>query len=246
MSMARYKEAALLFRKLLPFAQTLEEKLELYHKQAHCWALGGLGKEAVETAQTGIDLAKDIPLEELSKMEGHWYSALHGRVSEACVSLGEYERAITYARLAKEIQGNRFFDKNLEDSKGWKDYHLARALMYAGKYMEAERVIRGAIERFEQINSHWSANYAYDLLGQILINLGKYEEALELNARAAQILEPFYGKEHADTAKNLEYRGNIYAAMGQREKADGYYQQAIDIYRKLNCRKRAEEVQAKL
>lgn len=60
----------------------------------------------------------------------------------------------------------------------------------------------------------------------------------------AQFLAPLYGSEHADVGKNLEYRGMIYKAMGEHEKANGFFMQAIDIYQKLNCHNRAQQVKA--
>jgi tetratricopeptide (TPR) repeat protein len=245
MSMARFEEAALLFRKVLPFAKTLEERIELCHKQAHSWVLGGFGPEGVEAAEEGIALVKDMPLEQLSNLEGYYLNELYRRMTESYIHMGDYEKAVEYGRKALSFC-DRFVLNSLDDNHGWVEFHLARALMFAQAYAEAEQVIRDAIERFERADSMWSANYAYDLLGQILINREQYEEALDLNARAAKILEPFFGKEHADIAQNLEYRGNIYGAMGQREKAEGFYRQAVEIYRKCNCRKRAEKTMKKL
>lgn len=245
-SMAHYEEGTSLMRQVLPLAKTLEEKLEYYHRLAHVLNLSGFGAEGIKVAEEGVCQVENIPLDRLTKLEGHWLCGLYSRISEAYVSLGKYEQAVTYARLAKDTQGNRFYETNLEDSKGWKEYHLARALLYAGRYTEAEQVIREAIERFERINSMWSVNYAYDLLGQILITRGCFEEALALNNRAAQILAPHYGTEHVDIAANLERRGNIFAAMGQKEKADGLYWQAAQIYLKCNCCKLADKVKKKM
>jgi len=245
-SMAHYEDAAQQYCQLLPFIQTRERRLEIHYKHAHAWVLGGFGQEGISAAQAGIAEATDIPFDELTRLEGNWLAALYNRMTEAYVHLAQYDQAVVYARMAVEVGEKGFYSKTYESSQGWREFHLARALLYAGQYAEAEKVIRSAISKFEMISDMWSANYAYDILGQILAKTERCEEALQLNSRAAEILLPFYRNAHADSAANLEYRGNIFAAMGETEKARLYYQQAIDIYAKCKCYKRAENVRNKM
>lgn len=83
-----------------------------------------------------------------------------------------------------------------------------------------------------------------DLLGQIKMAQGHLDEALEISLRVWEELLPQLGPEHADMANSLNWRGNIYRAMGDEEKARGCYTQAAEIYRKLNCHALAERILA--
>lgn len=245
MSIADYEKGAQLFCQLLPNMDTLEKKLEIHYKHSHAWVLGGFAQACIDAALPGIEEVKNIPVEQLSKLEGNWLGALYNRLTEAYEILGEYEKAVEYARLAVD-KCERFYSKSHESSHGWRCFHLAKALLFAGELEEAEPVIKYSIALFEKIGDKWSANYAYDILGQILLKNGNFTEALELNECAAQILEHHCGREHVDTAVNLEYRGNIFAAMGEKKKAQGYYQQAADIFNRRNCFKKAEVVLQKM
>lgn len=183
----------------------------------------------------------DTQLEHLSNLEGYYLNELYRRMTEGYVILGQFKQAVEYARKALSFC-DKFYLESFESNHGWVEYHLARALYFAGEYEEAEHVIRDAIRAFEEIGDQWSVNYSYDILGQILLKQGQCEAALVLNKRSYETLILHYGKEHADVARNMEYRGNIYRAMGDEEKAAGCFRQAVEIYRKCNCHKRAEAV----
>ena len=45
---------------------------------------------------------------------------------------------------------------------------------------------------------------------------------------------------------NLERCGNIYNAMGDHQKAAGYYRQAAEIFEKRHCYKKAQAVLSKI
>ena len=239
-SMAMYEDAAHLFLQILPFTTTLEDKLFIYMKAAHAFVLGALGEQGRETAQTGLSLIEQLDPSVMTVELYTRYRELLCRINEAYDLLGDYETAIAYGKRALEICA--YIDDPKKQNIGWVEFHLAAALNYGGYYEEAEKTIRHAISWFERYNDQWSLNYAYDILGLILIHKKEFEEALALNQKAAEILRPFYGTEHADIAKNLEYRGMIYKAMGEKEKSDGCFNQAIEIYERLNCYMRIRHV----
>lgn len=239
-SMAMYEDAAHLFLQIIPFTTTLNDKLFIYMKAAHAFVLGALGEQGRETAQTGLSLIEQLDPSVMTVELYTRYRELLCRMNEAYDLLGDYETAIAYGKRALEICA--YIDDPKKQNIGWVEFHLAAALNYGGYYQEAENTIRHAISWFEGNNDQWSLNYAYDILGLILIHKKEFEEALALNQKAAEILRPFYGTEHADTAKNLEYRGMIYKAMGEKEKSDGCFNQAIEIYERLNCYMRIRHV----
>lgn len=240
MSMSDYAQGAQLCKQLIPLMDSREKKLEMHYQHAHFCVLGGFPQEGIEAAQAGIAEFAHIALEQFTRVEGNWYISLYDRIAEAYVYLGQYDLAIKNIRISLEKQGNRFYSKTYETSRGWKYHHLAKALMFAGEYDEAEQTIRQSLALYEKVDDQWSMNYAYEILGQILMRKGQFAEALRLNTLAAERMAPLFGNDHVDIAVNLEFQGNIYAAMGEEEKAAGYYRQAVDIYLKRNCRKRAE------
>ena len=67
-----------------------------------------------------------------------------------------------------------------------------------------------------------------------------------MNRKSYEILIPFYGTEHVDVGTNLERCGNIYNAMGDHQKAAGYYRQAAEIFEKRHCYKKAQAVLSKI
>ena len=116
--------------------------------------------------------------------------------------------------------------------------------VYAGDLEESERVLEEAFEAFRRVGGVWAVSLGSDFLGQIKMAQGQLDEALEISLKAWEELLPQLGPEHADMANSLHWRGNIYRAMGDMEKARGCYTQAAEIYRKLNCPVQAKTILA--
>lgn len=129
-----------------------------------------------------------------------------------------------------------------EGTCGWTAFHLGWALYYAGQYEESETVLRESISLFERVDDIWAANYSYDILGLTLAGLGRFEEALEYNQKAYDILLPRYGTEHNGPAKNRHYRAEIFRAMGDTQTAAGLYRQAIEVFEKHGLPRRARKL----
>lgn len=245
MSMARYSDSIPLYQELLKRADTLERKLYLYHKISHAMVLSGEAQDARDTALEGFRLVEGRNLNELSRLEGYYYNEVCRRLTESYIGLGEYSTAVEYGRLALSFCDD-FPLNSVNLNRGWVLFHLARALYFSGELEEATNHIRQAISLFEEENDPWSANYSYAVFGQILMQQGHYEEALEMNRKSYEILLPRYGTEHTDIGTNLERCANIYNAMGDYQKAAGYYRQAADIFEKHHCYKKAQAALSKI
>lgn len=244
-SMSLFSHSVPLYQQLLKTADTLERKLYLYHKTAHAMVLGGEALDARDTALEGVRLLEGRSLDTLSRLEGYYYNELCRRLTEAYIELGDYPQAVQYGRLALSFCDNFPLD-SVKKNRGWVLFHLARALYFSAEQEEANTCIRQAIALFEEENDLWSANYSYAVLGQILMQQGHYQQALEMNNRSYEILVPLYGLEHVDIGTNLERCGNIYAAMGDHQKADGYYRQAAELFEKHHCHKKAQATRSKI
>lgn len=233
--MSLYQDAIPFFRKAIPQTEDLQRRLDAYNRIAQCCQLSGDFAGCRDAALEALPLIeKPVPESMIVS-----YSMLLSRLDESYRELGDYDAAISYAK--QTIEYEPFLPSY---SQGWPEYHLARALYMRGDLEESERVLEQAFEAFRREGGVWAVSLGSDLLGQIKMAQGRLDEALELSLRVWEELLPQLGPEHADMANSLRWRGNIYRAMGDEEKARGCYTQAAEIYRKLNCPAQAEGILA--
>ncbi len=218
-----------LCRELLDTPQTLEEKLYLYNHLSHCQVLGGESAACRETAGEGYELVRNIPQDQLSREEGYLCRELLLRLSESSWGLGDYEAAVRYGRMAVEMD-EKFYHSTPQDAIGWSEFHLAKALHMAGELDEADRRIQHALALFAEVGDAWSACFSKEILGQVRMKQGRFDEALELTRQAYEFVLLNGGSEGEGVAAALVYQGNIYRAMGDEERAVGSYTQAAAIY----------------
>lgn len=233
--MSLYQDAIPYFRKAIPQTEDLHRRLDAYNRIAQCCQLSGDYAGCRDTALEALTLIeKPVPADLIV-----FYTMILSRLDEAYRELGDYDAAISYAKQTIE------YEKFLPDyDHGWPEYHLARALYMRGDLEESERVLEEAFEAFRRVGGVWAVSLGSDFLGQIKMAQGQLDEALEISLKAWEELLPQLGPEHADMANSLHWRGNIYRAMGDMEKARGCYTQAAEIYRKLNCPVQAKTILA--
>ena len=233
--MSLYQDAIPYFRKAIPQTEDLHRRLDAYNRIAQCCQLSGDYAGCRDTALEALTLIeKPVPADLIA-----FYTMILSRLDEAYRELGDYDAAISYAKQTIE------YEKFLPDyDHGWPEYHLARALYMRGDLEESERVLEEAFEAFRRVGGVWAVSLGSDFLGQIKMAQGQLDEALEISLKAWEELLPQLGPEHADMANSLHWRGNIYRAMGDMEKARGCYTQAAEIYRKLNCPVQAKTILA--
>lgn len=244
----RYQKAIEICTELKTIARKLEEKLYVYNKLAHIAVLTGDPEKCREIAQEGYAVVEPLPLDTFNMDAGYLYIELLHRLVESNRALGDYETAVFYGRKAAGLEG-RFYNAlalTKEGTWGWSEYHLALALYMGGELEEAEARIRHAIDLFQGTGDQWSASFSYDVLGQVQMKKGQFEEALKLNRQCQDILRPMVGEKHRNIATALESRGDIYRAMGDAENAADCYAKAASIYHELNLTKREENALAAL
>lgn len=237
-----YQEAIPLYEAYL--AQdglSLTERLEGTQWLSHCYQLNGDQATCIRIVEKVLELLG----EEDPQEDAMWVlkKTLLSRLTEAYRDMGEYDTAVRYGRQSLEYCYRR--PEVFSPLKwGWTRYHLARTLYLRGDLEESEAMFHDALADFDQIDDRWSQSFCYDILGQIRMEQNRFDEALELSHKAWDILLPQLGPNHVDIANNLVWRGNIYRAMGERNKAAGCYAQAADIFLRHKCPARAEQVQA--
>ncbi len=234
MDMSLYSVCIPLYRELMEQSTALFGRIYAYEKISHSQALSGNAESCYQTALEGYALVKDIPDDEIDPDVGYRRDQLIKRLCESTRNMGDYDTSIAWGRKALETC-ERFYRTTPQENRGWTEYHLACSLYMKGEYDESEALFLHAIDLFDEINDEWAKSFSYDLLGQIAMQHGKFDEALELSSRAYGILLPQLGETHVDIGNNLEWRGMIYRAMGDAEKANGCFRRAADIFRMRNC-----------
>lgn len=229
-----YRDAIGFFREAIPLTEDLHRRLDMYNRIAQCSQLSGDPAGCRDAALEALPLIETPVPDSLAAA----YTLLMFRLEESNRDLGEYDAAVSYARRSMEYE-----HLLPEYSQGWPEYHLSRALYMRGDLDESERILEQALQRFREVGSTWAVSLGSDLLGQIKMAQGKLDEALELSLKVWDTLLPQLGPEHADMANSLQWRGNIYRAMGDADKARGCYNQSAEVYRRRKCPARAEQIQ---
>ena len=248
MSMSLYSECIPMFLELWEKGDTLAMRLYGCVLAAQAMALSGDFARAYETAKDGWALVKDIPDDALSMEEGYRRDHLLKRMIESTRGLGDYDASVEWGRKAVALAGH-FYGTTPQENRGWALYHLARSLYMRsgpGDLEESGQRFHEALEQFEEIHDEWAKSYSNDFLGQVEMKRGNFDRALDLNRQAWEILLPLLGENHSDMGNSLEWRGDIYTAMGDRESAVGCYRRAEEIFRHCGSEKRVEMVKKKI
>ena len=239
-AISQYREALALFQQLLTLPLDLPEKIFAYNRLSHNYRLSGNPERSVQVAREGLELAEAVPPEEMRTIANE-YNELMCRITEGTREMGEYDEALESAQQAA-AHCEQWAECFTSSGRGWRYYHLARVLHQLGRLEESEDCLNTALSLYDQSGDEWSKSFAYGMLGLVRKDQDRFEEALELNRRAREILLPQIGPEHIDIANMLIWQGDTYRAMGEEEKALSCYTQAIEIFCKRNCPARAAQI----
>jgi CHAT domain-containing protein len=111
-------------------------------------------------------------------------------------------------------------------------YHLAELYYYVGKYALAKNNYENALQGFDKHLGEDTAIYEECLqkLGNLLYELGDYEEAERILLDNTNLTEELYGKEHIQHAEALNQAGDVFSAKSDTSTAMYFYKQAKEIY----------------
>lgn len=110
----------------------------------------------------------------------------------------------------------------------------ARALIHKGAYSEAEQALLCAVREVEVApdDREFLAETLYET-GNLMAQIGSFEEAEEALLRALKIQEETYGLQHKSVAATMTALGKVYAPFENIE-AEKQLRKAIAIYQELN------------
>ncbi|MFF0413678.1 tetratricopeptide repeat protein [Kitasatospora sp. NPDC004745] len=141
-----------------------------------------------------------------------------GRLEKAAVAA---RRAVKSLRKAREK-----FRENAALS------HLAAILADQGQYEEAARILRNTVDRLKEEGGGGMTNRAHALkdLGEVLLRLGRYEEAEKFSAEAADCFDRVV-RDEVSEAEALLCRGSAMFTLGN-PAAPLYLHRASEHFRK--------------
>ena len=215
---------------------------QLCNALSHAQILSGDSKSGYQTAIAGWNRLKSINDNELPLNLGYWKKQITARLAESSRNKGDYEESLDWAEQSLELS-QTYYSNTKQASIGWSYWQLGRTCLLMGDIPRGEDCFKNALKEFGEISDEWASSNCYDQLAQVMAEKGVFDNAISLSKQAYDIMIPLLGPEHVDIAQNLEWRGDIYIKMtDKKQEAADCYKQAIQIYCKRNCPKRAELV----
>ena len=231
MELSRYDEAREIMQELYLETEDVTRRLNLQNSIAHGYCLTGRAKEGIAEAEKGLALIEGVPLEELTPAQRNVRKNLYTRLNEANRTLGNLEYSEKCMRMII-ADSERFPEDIARDQIGWYYMHLARVLAQKENlkdFQESEQLLEKALSLFTEAGKLSAVGYTYMVYGMLRMYEGKYEDALDKNTRAAQIIEETVGAQHTDLGKLKMFEANIYRAKGDEETALKCYRQAEEM-----------------
>ena len=229
--LSRYDEASAIMGDLYHETEDITKQMSIQNEISHGYCLTGRPNEGIAEAEKGLVLIEGLPLEALTPEQRHVRKNLYTRIQEANRTLGNLEYAEKCMRMVI-ADSERFPDETSSESMGWYYLHIARVLAQSGsieKYKESEQFIEKCLDQFEKAENASAIGYGYMVYGMLRMYEGRYEEALEHNAKAMKIIEETMGAQHTDLGKLKLFEANIYRAKGDEETAILCYRQAEEM-----------------
>lgn len=238
---AQYRQAESLYQNLLKIETENDLKLHCYEKIMQCLVLSGENEDARKVADEGWNFAKAFSSNELSNEIGQYYIGLMHRLIEIYRSIGDYDASLYYGRLCFETCG-RFYSMYEGDSHAWTMYHIGRTMLLKGDITDGIEMIQNAMGVFKPAGDLYSYACCCDMMALLFSRMGKFNDAIEYNNTAREIMLPLVGDEHIDIAHNYKWAGDIYFEAGRIVEAEENYRKSLLIYNKRNFTRFAKQV----
>ena len=241
--MSRYDESRGMMRSLALETEDKTKLMAICNEIAHGYVLTGRPEEGIEEAEKGIAFIEGIPLEELTQEQRYIRKNLYTRLNEANRTLGNLEYSEKCMRMI--IEDSEKFPEDDKAALGWYYLHLARVLAHKKQpedFKESQQLLEKSKAIFEKWGGKSSVGYVHMVWGMLRMNEGRYEEALEENAKATRIIEETIGSGHADIGKMKLFEANIYRSMGDEETALRCYRKSEEMLIQRNSPLLAQKV----
>ncbi len=153
------------------------------------------------------------------------------RLSNALANLSLVYKALgIYDAAEAALEESRHLCESLKFDKGLLAALLNNMGILArlrGRYEEAARIHQQSISLFKEVNSLWGLGFSQNDLGSALLALERPFDALRLHEDSLRICRQMGNR--YDTADSLQRMGQVYATIGQPEKAEACLKEALQI-----------------
>ena len=155
--------------------------------------------------------------------------------ARVCCDLGKPSDAIKFSKSAFQSI------KNITSARE-RDLLKAEVLCVRGKMLEEQCKRMLALSNFEEAMKIFQATHGeehadtaeiYSTLGNLYIELQKFERAKKYHEKALSIRRNIYGEKHADVGSSYNSLGLVYSGLGEKNQAKQYYEKAISISREM-------------
>ena len=240
---SQYAKAKMEFQYSLDNAKTFRDRMRACHYLSQREFLDGNSEKSYEIALKGYEEFKNMDPKKWPEDAGAYCANVLQRLGESLKEMGRVEEAYKFFKMSEE-PCHRYYIMSIPHSLGWVNYHLADTLLLMGKLKESEDAINKCLNYFKEINDNWSFGFAHNVLARIYTAKKDFEQALDANKKAIDILTIYEGE--SNIGKEFEYRADIYHAMGDKENAINNYNLAIELLKKKGAIGQIEKVEEKL
>ena len=166
----------------------------------------------------------------------HWAKKVLQRLADV-FPFAKHENRGVWMRYLPHTQYVLEFWKDTDDEKAKQDllFNVGESFHVMGKYQEAERMYRQALELKEKVLSqeHPDTLASMNNLAVVLDKQGKYEEAEQMYRQALELKEKELVKEHPDTLGSMNNLAIVLDKQGKYEEAEQMYRQALELREKV-------------
>jgi CHAT domain-containing protein/Tfp pilus assembly protein PilF len=183
--------------------------------------------EAVAAAKTALEIAKS----EFGE-DSKYYASNYGKIGEIYFMMGDYQNAIKYLLVSKDLKKKAFGDTDIAYSQNL--HNLSTLYQQMGMYREAEPLIVEAVEIKRKTLGEKDTSYAKSLhmLAELYQKTGEYKKSEEKFEAALKIKRKNLEKNNPSLAITVQGLGNLYLALGNYSEAEKCYSEIVGIYDK--------------
>lgn len=213
---------------------------------AHVYAWTGRSAEALKVIDRTIALAESAYSHQPDDIGNQLVAEVYGNVGSMLGVVGQSERALDLLRKSVEIREKLFGLESEEVARSLNNLSSVQRQM--GQIDEAEKSIVRAREILEKKNkSSYILGYVLDSQAQVLIDKGRYEEALVLSNRALKLGQ----LDVHERALRHYTKGLCLEHLKRKKEALKFYSKALELWSKMqgfkhpsvdNCRKKMTEL----
>lgn len=215
----------------------LEKSLAALNKSPHrnykriCRVLAAIGFLHIELGN--YDISQKVLEEALATYMKH-SPRNHAGIAKILLHLGHIYRHTGKNKKAEQLywQSLIIYKKYLFDNKAgtaWVLGSLGSIYKEVGNYEESRKFLEEALENFSKDDVGYGRTLIH--LGDVYINLGEYEKALEHLKKGFNVYEDTTSKDAVGYGWALAHLGDGYTYLGQYENAKNFLEQGVTIYK---------------